>query len=323
MDARLIPLNAAIGLASSPSTSWPNPLYDAGYTLAALELPLGTPEGRVVADAVLFAEDLNKFLVVETKSGQNVEPDQARRYSHVDPLQLVRSTEVRVARDEPLNVEVLYVCLLNHVARILQGLQLADCAYPVIAVSDRQITLHNAQNSQHLSGIVSGSIPTSGWPPAVITVDADSDQDEFKPIVARALIRELNLGTPSITVPELAGRALPHFHIYGARNRNRLIEKVEKATQQCCEAVRETFDFRPRTAARDYSIVDVLDNPEEADPRGRTQRYQALERRMRGMPTAVGADHQAVLFDSIDVGAELEALEGDDSDAGDKQEGQT
>ena len=40
MDARLIPLNAFIGLVSPPGGSWPAPLHDAGYELVALELPI-------------------------------------------------------------------------------------------------------------------------------------------------------------------------------------------------------------------------------------------------------------------------------------------
>lgn len=320
MDARLIPLNAIIGLASPPSSSWPNRLHDAGYTLVALELPLDTAEGPVVADAVLFAEVVNHFLVVETKSGQNVDPDQARRYNLVGAHQLVRHAGVRVARDKSLNVETLYVCLSANVARILHGLQQAGCTYPVIDVGDQQITPHNAKHSAHLAGIFPGPITTSGWPPTVIGVDADSAVDEFKPIVARALVRELSLGTSSVGVPDLAGRAITHFHIYGARHRMRLIKKVEQAARQCCEAAPETFRFRPRTATRDYSIVDFIDSPEQNDPRGRTQRYQALERRMRGMPTAPATDLQPALFDSIDVGTELEALEADESDADGNQE---
>ena len=315
MDARLIPLNAVIGLASPPSSSWPNPLHNAGYTLAALELPLDTAEGQVVADAVLFAEVTNNLLIVETKSGQNVNPDQARRYNLVGTSQLVRHAGVRVARDKSLSVGILYVCLAANVARILHGLQQAGCTYPVIDVSDQQITPHNAQDSEHLAEVFSGPITTSGWPPTVIGVDADSAVDEFKPIVATALIRELSLGTSSVGVPDLAGRAIPHFHIYGARHRTRLIKKVEQAAQQCCEAAPETSRFRPRTATRDYSIVDFTHSPEQSDPRGRTQRYQALERRMRGMPTAPTIGHQPALFDSIDVGAELEALEADDASA--------
>lgn len=65
--------------------------------------------------------------------------------------------------------------------------------------------------------------------------------------------------------------------------------------------------FRHPTASRDYSIVEVVDSPERADPRGRTQRYQAIRRRLQG---STGDDpipaRQQVLFDSLDLGSELE-----------------
>ena len=118
MDARLIPLNAFIALVSPAGTSWPNPLHGAGYRLEALELPLDAAGGRVAADAVAFSPDMNRFLVVETKSGRNVRPEQARRYGQVDAHQLVRHTGVTVARDDEVTVEPLYVCLADNVDRI-------------------------------------------------------------------------------------------------------------------------------------------------------------------------------------------------------------
>ena len=118
MDARLIPLNAVIALASPSGTSWPNPLHGAGYKLEALELPLDAAGGRVVADAGAFSSGMNRFLVVETKSGRNIPPDQAQRYGQVDAHQLVRHTGVTAARDDGLTVEPLYVCLADNVNRI-------------------------------------------------------------------------------------------------------------------------------------------------------------------------------------------------------------
>ena len=118
MDTRLIPLNAFIALVSPSCTSWPNPLHSAGYRLEALELPLDAAGGRVVADAVAFSPGMNRSLVVETKSGRNVRPDQARRDGQVDGRQLVRHTGVTVARDDGVTVEPLYVCLADNVDRI-------------------------------------------------------------------------------------------------------------------------------------------------------------------------------------------------------------
>ena len=118
MDARLIPLNAFIAVASPSGISWPNHLHSGGCKLEALELPLDAAGGRVVADTVAFSPGMNRFLVVETKSGRNIPPDQARPYGHVEVHQLVRHTGVTAARDDGLTVEPLYVCLADNVDRI-------------------------------------------------------------------------------------------------------------------------------------------------------------------------------------------------------------
>lgn len=324
MDARLIPINACIGLLSPPGTSWPNPLYSAGYKLVALELPLDTPEGRVVADVVAFDSGTNRFLLVESKSGSNIDSEQSRRYGMANPHQLVRHTDVTVARGDELTADVLYICLSENVDRILTGLNAAACLYPVLAVSDQRVTLYREERSSHLAAILADPVTTPGWPPTAIRVDEHSDMSEFEMIASQALMSEISLGRDSIGVPDLAARAIPHLHIYGQGYRKRLIKKIEKALESCCQASPANFAFRPSTASRDYSIVEVIDSPERADPRGRTQRYQAIERRIRGQPPSEPSSaQQQALFDSIDLGTELEALEASETDdaKGDHVEG--
>jgi len=317
VDARLIPLNAFIALASPAGTSWPNPLHGAGYRLEALELPLDTAEGRVVADAVAFSPVMNRFLVVETKSGRNVRPDQAQRYGQVDAHQLVRHTGVTVARDDEITVKPLYVCLADNVDRILTGLHVAGCAYPVLAVSDDQITLHGEGSSpQDIADIFSSPVPTTGWAPTIIRVDEQSEAGEFDMIASQALVAAVNLGaTVPISVVDLAGRAVPHLNFYGTRYRNSLIKKIEQALERLCADSPANFHFRGRTASRDYSLVEIVDSPERADPRGRTQRYQAIRRHSRGQaPSEPSSPSQMALFDSVDLGTELEEPEDSGSD---------
>ena len=326
MDASLIPLNAFIGLVSPPGTSWPNPLFDAGYGLVALELPLDAKEGRVVADAVAFNPGTNRFLVVEAKSGRNIRPEQARRYGLADGPQLVRHTGVTVEREREIAVEPVYVCMADNADRILTGLREAGCAYPVLSIDEQAITLHgDADQHADLTRIFSSSVAVSGWPPTIVRVDEDSDSNEFDAIASQALLAEVNLGRSQISVRDLAGRAIPHLHIYGTRYRNSLIKKLGQALERHCEASATNFRFRPPTASRDYPVVEVVDSPERADPRGRTQRYQAIRRRVQGRSAdePVSAQ-QPALFDSLDLGTELEEPAATEPSAaqGDHKEGE-
>ena len=311
MDARLIPLNAFIGLVSPPGTSWPNPLHAAGYELVALELPVDADGERVVADAVAFNDATNRFLVVETKSGRNIRDEQARKYGLADARQLVRHTDVTVGREDMLAIEPLYVCLSENVDRILQGLGAAGCDYPVLAVDENQIVLCGpAPATQDLIEAFSQPLRVPGWPPTIVRVDRESDASEFDMITSQALMAEVNLGRSPISGPELAARAIPHLHIYGTGYRNNLVKKVEQALERQCVACPSNFRLRPPTASRNYVLVDVVDSPERADPRGRTQRYQAIRRRFQGQDMRVpSATQQPALFDSLDLGTELEEPE--------------
>lgn len=317
MDARLIPLNAFIGLVLPPGTSWPNPLFEAGYVLVALELPLDAAGGRVVADAVAFNPGTNRFLVVEAKSGRNIRVEQARRYGLADGPQLVRHTGVTVALEEDLGVQPVYVCLTDNLDRISMGLREAGCAYPILAVGEQEITLHGETDTcPDLASVFAASVRAPGWPPATIRVDEDSDADEFDMIAGQALLVEANLGRSSISAPDLAARAIPHLHIYGTGYRRNLVSKVEQALQRLCQNSPENFNYRRPTASRDYAVVEIVDSPERADPRGRTQRYQAIGRRFRGQPQPEPSSaQQQELFDSLDLDTELEELATDETGA--------
>lgn len=195
--------------------------------------------------------------------------------------------------------------------RVLQGLGAAGCDYPVLAVGENQIVLCGpVPATQDLIDAFSHPLGVPGWPPTIVRVDRESDASEFDMITSQALMAEVNLGRSPISGPELAARAIPHLHIYGTGYRNNLVKKVEQALERQCVACPTNFRLRPPTASRDYALVDVVDSPERADPRGRTQRYQAIRRRFQGQDMRVpSATQQPALFDSLDLGTELEEPE--------------
>ncbi len=72
MDARLKPVNALLGLCI-PGDLNPSVLYDAGFRVAGLEIPVLTPDGRVVIDVLLVHPERSHLVVCESKSGANVD----------------------------------------------------------------------------------------------------------------------------------------------------------------------------------------------------------------------------------------------------------
>lgn len=319
MDARLIPTNAFIALASRRTTSWPNTLFEIGYALEGLEVPASAGGGRVVIDCVAFDATSNRFLLGESKAGNNIKPEQARRYRELAPRDLVRLIGVTITTPGDLRADPIYICLADKAERVLLGLERAECTYPVLAVGDREISLRGATPSDPaLAEAFATPVPVDGPPPGMILVDGESPDVDFDGLVAAALIAEAARGSELISCPDLAARSIPYLHLFGDRARNTLVKAVAGAAQRLCVTTSETFEYRPATETRRYAVVKVLDSPERADPRGRTQRYQAIKARMRGLPPDEGREAvQGALFDEVDLAAELDKADtGEPDDEG-------
>jgi hypothetical protein len=81
-----------------------------------------------------------------------------------------------------------------------------------------------------------------------------------------------------VAFSDLVRAVVPHHQMYGARARGVLHRAVRDATQAVCASMPEQFRFHRQSATRDEPAVEILQTPEDADPRGRTQQYQALQR---------------------------------------------
>jgi hypothetical protein len=308
VDARLIPVNAFIALASPRATSWPNTLFEIGYRLEGLEVPATAAGGRVVIDCLAFDPTSNRFLLGEGKSGNNIEPEQAERYGRVDPADLVRLIGVTLTTPGDLVANPIYVCLSGATERILVGLRDAKCPYPLLSIGEDEISLHGEPASDPaVSEAFSSPIGVDGPPPGLVVVDDQSSDEDYDRIVASALVAELSRGSAWVSCPDLAARAIPYLHLFGTRHRILLVKAVSRAVQRLCDATPDNFRYRGATQTRDYSVVELLDSPERSDPRGRTQRYQAIKSRLTGAPSPDAAGHEQVsLFDEIDLASELD-----------------
>jgi hypothetical protein len=110
VEARLLPVNAILGLLT-PGDVNRAALSDQGFILAGLEVPIVGPTGRVDVDVVLFRQASSHFVLLEAKSGANVDEGQATRYAGVDAAAVVQATGQSLPRRSDLSFEVAYVCL--------------------------------------------------------------------------------------------------------------------------------------------------------------------------------------------------------------------
>lgn len=75
---------------------------EAGWRVAALEAPVIADGGTVVCDVVLFNADTGHLLVVEAKSGANIEPEQGIKLGAIAAERLIVACGITVPQAVPL-----------------------------------------------------------------------------------------------------------------------------------------------------------------------------------------------------------------------------
>ena len=275
MESRLVPVNAILDLALADGLN-PAPLADAGWAVAALEVPVRVGGETVVCDVVLFNPQAGHLLVVEAKSGANLEPEQGRKLIALTPELLVIAGGITVPKPVPLHCEVLYACLADNADRICLGADEAGLRVPVLAVSRSDARLLRPQMAGPLLSAAFSSPAVWTHPIArIVPFDHESPAEAFDQPVRAELIAAMAQQRPSVTIRTLTEQAVRHFPIYGRAAQNRLQRAVRDAARRAAEAEPERFRYERSTAVSEERVA-VLRSPETFDRRGRTQGYQAV-----------------------------------------------
>ena len=137
-----------------------------------------------------------------------------------------------------------------------------------------------------------------GPPPGIITIDAESSDEDLDRVVRSSLIALLASQGPALSVPALAESAIQHLSLYPNGYRNRLVRLVDAAARRAVAAAPDTFAYSGPSSVSSSAIIRVVESPEGLGPRGRAQRYQALIARFialaRRRPSPVGPGQLSV-----------------------------
>jgi hypothetical protein len=270
-----MPINAVLDLALADGLN-PAPLATAGWRVACLEVPVLTELGTVVCDVVLFNASIGHLLVVEAKSGANIEEVQARRLAAIDPQALIIAGGITVPQAVHLRGEALFACLSRHVARIAKGISEAGLVTPVLAVDANQVQLANpALASADLASALRGTTVWSHPIARIIPFDHESPAQLFDGPVRAELVAQIASHRPSVTMRALTEQVVSHFPLYGRSAQGQLVRKVTEAARRAAREEPERLQFEPGTGTTEPRVV-VLRSPEDFDRRGRTQGYQAV-----------------------------------------------
>lgn len=299
----MIPLNTLVALCIGPSLH-PSILFDNGYRLEGIEVPVAWRDDKVVVDVVMFQSERNMALAGEAKSGANIDEDQARRYKRLDVDAVIQSASISIKTPGAKSIQPLYCCPSDNADRVLMGLEAAELSCPVLTFDDASIENRGGPfMDPALREAFREPLRTSVPPPRIISVDEDSPVESFEKLVMAALVKAISWQRTHISIPSLAEEALTHLVIYGKPARTRLVEKVDWAARAISERASDWFEYRPRTERREYAMILILKSPEQAALQGRTQGYQALARQFyreaSGMPQKTQPPSQAKLFDEL------------------------
>jgi len=311
MEARLVPINALIGLVKRDGLN-PPALADAGLELVGLEIPCLLPDSRsVVVDVVLANPDTGHVIACEAKCGSNVEVDQAQRYQTLEARTVVRSAFVTLRQRVAPTLEVVYVGLAENKDRLLLSLAEAGVSFPMITTSRSEIALENAEAaSGPLRAALSTPAMLTAPPASYIPFDHESDPESVRPHIRAALVAALRQRTPMISITSLTERAAPHYVLYSVTAQGRLRRLAGQATREVAENAPSNFEYHPAQGNHD-AYIRFLHSPEENDPRGRTQGYQRLartaQRQRRQRPEIPGQGSLLDELDKADSGEEDEA----------------
>ncbi|MEU8076783.1 hypothetical protein AB0B31_15170 [Catellatospora citrea] len=313
MEDRLLPVNAMLCLLLPNDAATPV-LDRAGFRLAGLEIPAQARTGSVVIDSVLVHGASNHLVLGESKSGRNIEADQARKYAEVTPQDVVQVAFIGTKRTTPFTREILYLCLKEHSTGIRTGLNAASLDYPIMSVSDDGVELEGAHTAgdELQKAFAGGRVEFTGPPARLIPFDHESDVSIVKPYVLSALVAEMSHKTTQLTLTLLAERATPHYALYGRKARGQLLNKVREAVRLIVQDSPTSFEFVPHNGDRD-AIVRILRTPESYHPRGRTQAYKAIGRPRAGRRRRIDPN-----ADQLDLLLELGIVEEPSDDPGDE-----
>ncbi len=223
-------INAIIAMCRIDN-QWPHYFYDMGYGVKWIEYPFTCHTGEtVVPDLVITSDIQNNCILFESKSGNNIENEQAKRYMKVKPEDVVSKLHVDTKGGKKPSNDVTYLCFSESTMHICQQLNNLKAKFPVLEASNDLIRLIKNRfsvdklNQDLLKGI---TIDLSKTPMGYFPFDEVSTNSEVAPYVVRTLIAFARQNKPQFTSDEITrdiiGSLWEHF---GDLKKKNLTNKV-------------------------------------------------------------------------------------------------
>lgn len=280
VDERLIPINGLIVLLRGEG-GWPGLLREQGFHRHQLEVPVSTPLGDLRVDALIYRRQPDLILLCESKSGRNLEAEQARRYKAVDVAWLRRAGAIppELAVAEGVAVRTLFVGREKHRADLEAGLRHLDIDAPLLTIGARRARLSGASGIRGLDDF--DVHHEGGQPPGRIPVDHQSADEDLQEVLLPQVVAAQARNEDIVSVESLAERVLPEWPVLSHGARSAFIGRLANLLRGLATGeLRGQFRYERLPGPHTRGRVVIETTPATRDPRGRTRAWQAQQRRV-------------------------------------------
>lgn len=218
---------------------------------------------------------------------------------------VLRLATVHGARPDKTKIEPMYVMLREKRDRVEMGLGNAGLSCPILTVDTGEAEL--SCDAKHYLSAFQVTLPSP--PPAVIPIDAESPAERYLELSIAQIVARAASGHTSVSLDAILEAVNPYWAITHDAVRGAVKNRAKDALKRAFD--REFKDnFALESTSSGHAIIQILRTPADYDPRGRSQGWQAMqkkaERALRRKPRAKVIPGQ-VSFE--DLGREVEAGE--------------
>ena len=279
-------MNLFIGMCKG-TAGLPDHFKALGYSDKWIEYGFPTSSGdRVVPELIIASNKIGHTVLLECKSGANLDENQLQRYATVtsgdlreraflDPAECGEHDVVVVARDEFTD-------------RILIGLDKAECAFPVLVeTSDGLQKVSNRFSLDPLNSLFDPilSIDWRYLPTFFFPLDAESSLREYAELTIPAVLQLAAQGESRILVTDVAKAVVSSWNIIAPAYQKRMLSSFTRVIEHSAN-----YQFRnllrrnqPAESTTHCATWDVLNGSALSSGDRRTQVWKDMQQRQRDL----------------------------------------
>lgn len=299
------------------SPDLPSTLKDGGYSCHSIEQSFSVGTNQVVNPEIILCSDRDEHtLVVEAKSGANLNPGQLQRYTLVSPECLEKRAFASSASAK--NHDVLIIGLALWRDRLLIGSSQVPCTRRVLAVTDMKFPeaedehrTERKQPDEAIEGIlrIENTFATErlnqafnpvlkvNWdliPNNFLPVDHEAADWEFAEFIMPEIIAAILNGEDVVTIDGLAETFIHHWSVINAKYRTTLLQRIRRIVKQ---AAQTRFSSYLRCGESEIPKNEVRLTIPDSAAKNRGSLRSQLQRRSKDFMNDLNSPQIAMVFE--------------------------